>query len=108
MRVRNAKDLGLLLRQTRKDHGWTQQELADRIGASRHWVIGVERGKPKAETGLVLQALAALDLTVDVRSHGPGGLPRDQRGAVPRVTDLKDVLLGATGGAGRRPPPSAP
>jgi len=43
-----------------------QLELARRIGVSRLWVVEFERGKPRAEIGLVLRALTALDLRLDV------------------------------------------
>lgn len=64
----------MLLRHARRDHGWTQQDLAERIEASRHWIIHVERGKPTAEVGLVLKALSALGLACDIRKGGLAGL----------------------------------
>jgi y4mF family transcriptional regulator len=66
MNVRTARDLGLLLRRARERRQWSQAELAHAIGVSRHWVLAVEKGKPSAEVGLVLSALAALDLSIDV------------------------------------------
>ena len=67
MWVRNARDLGLLIRQRRHRLSITQADLADRIGATRHWVMRVEAGKPKVELGLVLNALSALGLVCDLR-----------------------------------------
>jgi HTH-type transcriptional regulator/antitoxin HipB len=99
MRVRNPKELGLLLRQGREDRGWTQEELASRAGVTRQWVIGIEGGKPKAEVGLVLRAIAALDLTVDILPEGAIP-PRIRSGG---TTTLRDVLSRATGGTGRPP-----
>lgn len=29
----------------RSDHGWTQQELADRVGVSRQTIISLENGR---------------------------------------------------------------
>jgi len=69
MRMQTARDLGALLRERRLLFGWTQQELADRCGASKRWIVGVEAGKPGAEVGLVLRAIAALDQEVSVRSR---------------------------------------
>lgn len=66
MIVRTASELGLLVRERRKELGLDQQTLATRIGVSRLWVIQFERGKPRAEVGLVLRALLALELHVDV------------------------------------------
>lgn len=104
LRVRNVRELGLLLRQRRRDQGWSQQELATRIGASRHWVIGVETGKATAEIGLVFKALSALGLVCDVRRGGPAGLHRSaaahvsSRASPPSTTSLEGVLRRAHGG----------
>ena len=67
MKIRTASDLGLLLRERRRELGLTQAELAERIGASRQWVIRVEQGNQRSDVGLVLKAIAALRLTLDVR-----------------------------------------
>jgi len=60
MFIRTPQDIGALLRETRKKAGLGQAELARRIGVSRQWVVEVERGKPRAEMGLVLRALNTL------------------------------------------------
>lgn len=70
MIVRNPAELGLLLRARRHALGLDQQTLATRIGVSRLWVIEFEKGKPRAEIGLVLRALTALDLRLDVATEG--------------------------------------
>ena len=62
MRLRTSKDIGALIRQRRHELDLSQLELADRVGVSRQWVVDVERGKPRAEIGLVLRALDALDV----------------------------------------------
>lgn len=93
MIIRNPRDLGLLIRDRRERKGLSQSALADLIGASRWWVIGVEKGKPKAEVGLVLQALTALDLIVDL--HDPERQPGDQA-SLPAI-DLAGVLSSSTG-----------
>lgn len=66
MRVHTASDLGALIRERRRELRLTQQALADRIGTSRVWVSEVEQGKPSAEAGLVLRALAALGVSLRV------------------------------------------
>jgi HTH-type transcriptional regulator/antitoxin HipB len=68
MIARTPEDLGLLIRTRRHELGLDQQALATRIGVSRLWVIEFERGKPRAEIGLVMRALLALDLRLDVAS----------------------------------------
>lgn len=67
MHVRNTRDLGLLLRDRRRRLGLTQADVAACIGASRHWVMGIEAGKSTAELGLVLNALSAVGLVMDLR-----------------------------------------
>jgi HTH-type transcriptional regulator / antitoxin HipB len=64
--VRTARDLGAAVRDARLQQGWTQAELADRIDASRQWVISLERGKPSAELGTALRAIAALGMVANV------------------------------------------
>ncbi len=60
--LRNSRDFGALIRDRRRDLGLSQQALAEAIGASRWWVNEVERGKPRAELGLVLRALERLSV----------------------------------------------
>ena len=60
MLVRTPRDLGLLIRERRKKLGLDQQELAKKVGVSRLWVIEIERGKPRAEIGLVIWLPMAL------------------------------------------------
>lgn len=68
MRVSTTHDLGALVRQERQDQGLTQAELAERIGTTRQWVSQFESGTLNPRVSLVLAALAALDLDLDVRS----------------------------------------
>ena len=68
MRVSTTGDLGALVRQKRQDQGLTQAELAERIGTTRQWVSQFESGTLNPRVGLVLAALTALDLDIDVRS----------------------------------------
>jgi HTH-type transcriptional regulator/antitoxin HipB len=62
--IRTATDIGLVLRERRRALGLDQATLAKRIGASRQWVVEIERGKPRAEIGLVLAAFRALGLSL--------------------------------------------
>jgi HTH-type transcriptional regulator/antitoxin HipB len=66
MQIRTAKDIGALIRDQRKNQKLDQAELAKKIGVNRRWVLEVERGKPRAEIGLVLKALDALGLTLSI------------------------------------------
>ena len=69
MLARTAIDLGLIIRERRRKLGLDQRELAARNGASRQWVIEIEKGKPRAEIGLLLLALEALGLGLFVEDR---------------------------------------
>jgi HTH-type transcriptional regulator / antitoxin HipB len=60
--IRTPADLGSIIRDRRKKLGLGQADLAERIGVNRKWVIGIERGRARAELGLVLRAVDALGL----------------------------------------------
>ena len=64
MRIRTPLDLGLVIRARRRKLGLSQTELARKAGVGRQWVVSIERGKPRAELGLVLRTLSALDLSL--------------------------------------------
>ncbi len=65
MLIRTPQDLGAVIRERRKQLGLDQAELATRIGVSRQWVIGIERGRARAELGLVLRALDTLGIRLN-------------------------------------------
>lgn len=65
MLIRTPTDLGAVIRDRRKQRGLGQAELANHIGVSRQWLIGVEKGRSRAELGLILRTLNALDLRID-------------------------------------------
>lgn len=65
MHIRTPSDVGALIRDRRTKLDLDQKTLAKMIGVSRQWIVAVEQGKPRAEIGLVLRALAALGVTLD-------------------------------------------
>ncbi|WP_083850461.1 helix-turn-helix domain-containing protein [Rhodovulum sp. PH10] len=65
MLIRTPADLGAVIRDRRKHLKLDQATLARRIGASRQWVIEVERGHPRAELALVLRAIDILGIRLD-------------------------------------------
>jgi HTH-type transcriptional regulator / antitoxin HipB len=76
MLIRTPADLGAIIRDRRKQLGLDQSTLARRIGVSRQWVIGVERGHARAAMGLILRAIDALGIRLDasmapISRHGP-------------------------------------
>lgn len=66
MIINSAKELGTLVRSERRRRGWSQRELAERVGVSPLWVSNFERGKSTAHIGLVLRTLKALDVKLRV------------------------------------------
>lgn len=65
MRIKTVETLGELVRDQRKQRGWSQSRLAENVGVSRLWVGQFENGKETVELGLVLKTLRALDLSLD-------------------------------------------
>jgi HTH-type transcriptional regulator/antitoxin HipB len=67
VRLRTPRELGLRIRDRRLHLGWSQAELAERIGMTRQWVIGLEKGSAGVALGTVLRTLVELGLVLDVR-----------------------------------------
>jgi HTH-type transcriptional regulator/antitoxin HipB len=92
MRVRTPKDIGALIRQRRHELGLSQIQLAERMGVSRQWVVDVERGKARAELGLVLRALDVLDAPLRVEA---GASSKPVRSPQPAAADVDAVVRAA-------------
>ncbi len=89
MIVKNANDVGALIRQRRIALGWDQQALARKVGVGRLWVVHIEQGKPRAHVALVLRALDVLGLDVHVA-------PEDARTG-PEIPDIDAIVAAAKG-----------
>ena len=72
MQIRTPLDLGLVIRDRRRKLKLSQDDLARKAGVGRQWVVAIEHGKSRAQIGLVLRTLAALDLPLTI---DPGGRP---------------------------------
>jgi HTH-type transcriptional regulator / antitoxin HipB len=70
MQVRTDSDLGIVIRDRRKQLGLDQGTLASRVGVSRQWIVEVEKGKPRAEVGLILRVLRVLGMELCARVAG--------------------------------------
>jgi len=77
-------DVGVQARDLRRRRGWTQAELAERLGVSRAWVVRLEQGSPRLEAQRVLDAFVALGapLAVSDASRVPGPAAADPFAAV--------------------------
>jgi HTH-type transcriptional regulator / antitoxin HipB len=95
MLIRTPADLGAAIRDRRRQLGLDQASLAERVGVSRQWVIAIEKGSRRAELGLVLRALAALDLRLDTAesSAEQGRTP-----ATMRKVDIDAIVNAARSG----------
>jgi HTH-type transcriptional regulator / antitoxin HipB len=91
MLIRTPIELGAIIRDKRKRLGLDQSTLARSIGVSRQWVIDIEHGHPRAEVGLVLRALDALDIRFDASS----GDPAKSRSAIKSRGDINAILAKA-------------
>jgi y4mF family transcriptional regulator len=78
--VSTPADLGRVVRERRRALDLSQEQLADRAGVSRQWVVALEAGKERAELGLTLRLLRSLDLNVFVEEAGDDDLLAAMRG----------------------------
>lgn len=78
MRIKSVENMGQLVCDQRKQRGWSQTQLAEKVGVSRLWISQLENGKETVEFGLVLKTLRTLNLLLDVSklttNPFPGGL----------------------------------
>ncbi len=104
MIVRSSQEMALLVRLTRQQRGMTQGGLAAAIGVTRQAVSNMEAGRTTPSVALVLVALAALDLEVDVLPKRQGGgdstlaARRPTSGAGGAPVDLDEVLAAVRDG----------
>lgn len=65
MKIRTARDIGILIKEARTRRGLSQAALAKMINTTQTWVSWIENGKPSAEIGNVLLALTTLGVDLD-------------------------------------------
>ena len=88
MLIRTPADLGALIRDYRRRRGLDQQALAKKIGVSRQWVVEIEKGKPRAEIGLILRALDVLGVPLSVDDRKAAKRGKDVAGVdIDRIVD---------------------
>ena len=100
MRLCTPTDIGLLIRERRRALRLDQAELARRAGVSRQWIIGMEKGKGRADLSLVLRTLGALGIVL--RAAEPSAPGPIQPGSVPLVS-VDDILAAHRSGGSRAP-----
>jgi len=65
MRIKSVGTIGELVRDQRKQRGWSQTQLALKADVSRLWIGHLEKGKETVELGLVLKTLRALEINLE-------------------------------------------
>jgi HTH-type transcriptional regulator/antitoxin HipB len=79
--ARTAKQIGAIVRRTRRHIGMTQTALAERIGLRQATISRLEKGEDDTKLSTLLDALTALGLEIII----------DKRGKV-SGTDLEDLF----------------
>jgi transcriptional regulator with XRE-family HTH domain len=64
------QDIGTRIRTARRDHGLTQDELADQVGVSRSAVAQWETGRTGQVTGNLSRIAGALEVNVEYLMYG--------------------------------------
>ena len=63
-RILTAKELGALVRETRKSQDFTQYDLAGITGVGRRFISDLENGKETAQLGKVLHIVSSLGIVM--------------------------------------------
>ena len=74
----NPSEIGQFVRGVRRDQGLRQDQLAAAAGVGVRFLVELERGKPTAQLGKVLQVLDALGCSL--RIEPPPGVNDSQTG----------------------------
>ncbi len=67
----DAYGFGELLRERRRELGLSQAEVAAKVGASRQWIIELEKGKERAELGLAFKLAEVLGVQFKAQKRTP-------------------------------------
>lgn len=70
--VRSPHDFGLILQQARDGHGWSQRELAARLGTSQRAISEMESGRPTLWARRLFELLEANGVELTARWDDPG------------------------------------
>lgn len=90
MRIRTPADLGALIRDRRTKLHLDQKSLAAKVGVSRQWIVEAEKGKPRAEIGLILRTIDSLG--IQLAADDPG---RRNKENGPAPVDIDSIITAA-------------
>ena len=71
MNIRTTEQLGVAIRQRRKQLQITQRDLAMTCGTGLRFIVDLERGKPTCHIGKALAVLRSLGLAIETDSANP-------------------------------------
>ena len=63
-KIKNAEDLGRVVREARKAQELSQDDLAGMAGTGRRFIVDLEKGKETVQFGKVLRVLTTLGVSV--------------------------------------------
>ena len=70
MKVNNTKELGKMIRQRRKELGYTQGFLSEYSGLSASFISNLENGKDTSEIGKIMFLTSLLGLDMELKTRG--------------------------------------
>lgn len=70
--ARTPKQIGNLIRRTRKKRDWSQTELGTKTGLRQETISLIETGNPATKLETILAVLAALDLEFRIAPRSKG------------------------------------
>lgn len=68
MKINTSKDLSAIIKDSRKAKGWTQADLAKRIGVYQRDISNCETKPEKVSVNMLIKLCASLDLELKVDS----------------------------------------
>ena len=77
--ARSPQALGRALAEVRTARGTTQEEIAEALGISRQYVIGIESGNPNLYASRLFEVIRELGGHIEFHAEVPG--PEDSRDA---------------------------
>lgn len=66
MKINTSKDLSAIIKDSRKAKGWTQADLAKRIGVYQRDISNCETKPGKVSVDMLIKLCAALDLELKI------------------------------------------
>ncbi len=77
--IRTIRDIGLLVREARRNANLTQAELAKMVGAGARWIHELEHGQPTVEAGRMLLVMNMLGIALYASPPAHGAhMPNDE------------------------------